>query len=223
MCGIVGIAYTDSARPPDSELVRAMASLIEHRGPDEDGFLERPGVGLGMRRLSIIDVGGGHQPVFSEDGSVAVVYNGEIYNYKQLKAELEQHGHHFRTHSDTEVLVHGYEEYGASIVSKLHGMFALALWDAKSAQLLLARDRLGKKPLHYCVLQDSIVFGSEIKSLLLHDSIKKAIDIETLDDYISYGYVLSPRTIFKNVKKLEPGHYMLWQRGHLRIEKCGIL
>ena len=219
MCGIVGIVYAERERAPETALVKAMADLVAHRGPDDEGFLTAPGIALGMRRLSILDLSGGRQPVFSEDGQVGVVYNGEVYNYLELRAELEARGHVFRSRTDTEVIVHGYEQYGVDIVPRLHGMFALALWDAKGRRLLLARDRLGKKPLHYAALPDRLVLGSEIKSLLLDPALPRELDLEGLDDYLTYGYVAGPRTIFRAVRKLPPAHYLVWQDGRITIER----
>ncbi len=219
MCGIVGTVTVDREHPPDADLVRAMARLIAHRGPDDDGFLLAPGIALGMRRLSVIDVSGGRQPVFSEDGAVGVVCNGEIYNHLALRAELEARGHRFRTRADTEVIVHGYEEFGEGVIARLHGMFALALWDGANRRLLLARDRLGKKPLHYAALAGRLVFGSEIKALLLAPGISRDLDPEALDDYLTHGYVLGPRTIFRDIRKLSPGHLLVWEAGHVRFER----
>ena len=166
MCGIAGIASTEPGAMQDVETIRRMCNAIVHRGPDDDGYYVCDGAGLGIRRLSIIDLSGGHQPIHNEDRNVWVVFNGEIYNFPELRRDLESRGHNFYTHSDTEVIVHLYEELGADCLKKLRGMFAIALWDERARTLLLARDRLGKKPLHYALDNGSLYFGSEIKSLL---------------------------------------------------------
>src|SRR5712692_8395514 len=171
MCGISGLVYTDPAHPVDRELVRRMTTTLAHRGPDADGFFFGPGVALGHRRLSIIDLSTGDQPIFNEDGTRAVVFNGEIYNFRELRADLEARGHRFRTVSDTEVIVHAWEEYGDECVRRLRGMFALALWDLRQRRLLLARDRVGKKPLYYLADGERIVFGSELKALVADPSV----------------------------------------------------
>jgi asparagine synthase (glutamine-hydrolysing) len=219
MCGIAGIVDRDAERPPEEDLVRAMAGLLAHRGPDDEGFHLEPGAALGMRRLSIIDVAGGRQPVYAEDGRVGVVFNGEIYNHLGLRAGLEARGHIFKTRADTEVIVHGYEVYGDAVVERLHGMFALAVWDGRRRRLLLARDRLGKKPLHYAVQDGRLLFASEIKALLLAPGVSRALDLDALDDYVAYGYVLGPRTIFRDVRRLPPGHVLVWEEGRVRIER----
>src|SRR5690349_11430859 len=166
MCGIAGIVSTDRNDRLEAATIRAMCQAIVHRGPDDEGTYVKDGVGLGMRRLSIIDLSGGHQPVFNEDRTVAIVYNGEMYNFPELRPDLEARGHKFYTHTDTEVIVHLYEEYGAECVQKIRGMFAFALFDWKKNYLLLARDRLGKKPLHYALANGRLLFGSEMKSIL---------------------------------------------------------
>jgi asparagine synthase (glutamine-hydrolysing) len=166
MCGIAGFRHADAARPADRTRLRAMTRTLVHRGPDGEGLHTDGPIGLGMRRLAIIDVGGGDQPMFNEDRSIAVVQNGEIYNYRELRTELQTAGHAFRTQSDTEVLVHGYKEWGADLVQRLNGMWAFAIWDAPRQRLLLSRDRLGIKPLYWSWVDDTLVFGSELKALL---------------------------------------------------------
>ena len=169
MCGIAGIAAFRGARSPVREQIHAMCETIVHRGPNDEGIHVQGGVGLGMRRLSIIDLGGGQQPIWNEDRTVLTVFNGEIYNYRELQRELEARGHKFRTHSDTETIVHAYEEFGARCVEHLRGMFAFALWDERTQELFIARDRVGKKPLYYTQTREgALVFGSELKSLLAH-------------------------------------------------------
>jgi asparagine synthase (glutamine-hydrolysing) len=191
-----------------------MTDSLVHRGPDDSGYHLAPGLGLGHRRLSIIDLQGGHQPQFNEDRSVAVVYNGEIYNYRELTAELTRRGHVFRSQSDTEVIVHGWEEWGAGCVEKFRGMFAFALWDQSQETLFLARDRLGIKPLYFAVLADGrLIFGSELKALLRHPDLPREIDPEAVEDYFAYGYVPDPKTIYRGVAKLAPGSWLTWRRG----------
>jgi len=209
MCGIAGFVDcgTMDCRDRSATLDR-MCQAILHRGPDDQGTVLRGPAALGMRRLSIIDVAGGRQPIFNEDGRIAVVFNGEIYNYLELRHELESRGHRFQTQSDTEVIVHGYEEYGLNCVSRLRGMFGLAIWDSRDETLLLARDRVGKKPLHYAQLNGALVFGSEIKSILQHPSIKREVNYEALSSFLSFGYVPDPLTAFRGISKLPPGHIL---------------
>lgn len=186
-----------------------MTDSLRHRGPDGSGFHLDPGVGLGHRRLAIIDVAGGQQPLYNEDSSVALVYNGEIYNFRELTRELESHGHRFRTHSDTEVVVHAWEQWGAACVERFRGMFAFALWDQTKQRLFLARDRLGIKPLYYTLLPDrTLIFASELKALLVHPGLSRQIDETALDDYFAYGYVPDPKTIYRDVHKLPPAHVL---------------
>jgi asparagine synthase (glutamine-hydrolysing) len=213
MCGIAGVLYRDPARPADQAVLAAMGESIAHRGPDGEGFFSAPGVGLVHRRLAIIDLAGGRQPLGNEDDSVQVVFNGEIYNYQGLRADLEAKGHRFRTNSDTEVLVHLYEEEGEGLVERLRGMFAFAVWDAPSRRLLLARDRLGIKPLYYCRDGEKLVFGSELKALLMHPGVGREVDPAALEDYLGYGMVSGERAIFRGVRKLPPGHTLLIQPG----------
>jgi len=200
-------------------LVRHMCSQIVHRGPDDEGIFVKDGAGLGMRRLSIIDVSGGHQPIFNEDQSIWVVFNGEIYNFPELKSELEARGHRFYTRTDTEVIVHLYEEMGADCVRKLRGMFALALYDSRRQSLLLARDRLGKKPLHYALSAGKLYFASEIKSLLAVAPQLAELDSEGILQYFYYGYIPDPQTAFRKIKKLPPGHLLEYCHGEIKMRQ----
>jgi len=219
MCGIAG--FVDSGkmdRRDRSVTLDRMCQAILHRGPDDQGTVLRGPAALGMRRLSIIDVAGGRQPIFNEDGRIAVVFNGEIYNYLELRHELERCGHRFHTQSDTEVIVHGYEEYGLDCVRRLRGMFGIAIWDSRDETLLLARDRIGKKPLHYAQLNDVFVFGSEIKSILQHPSIKRDVNYEALSSFLSFGYVPDPLTAFHGISKLPPGHTLTFRNGVAQVK-----
>jgi asparagine synthase (glutamine-hydrolysing) len=222
VCGIAGFAGNNDRLSDDerTEVLERMCRVIRHRGPDDQGSLVAAGVALGMRRLSIIDLAGGHQPISGEDGSVTVVFNGEIYNYREIQAELEKNGHTFRTSSDTETIVHSYEEYGAACVDRLRGMFAFALWDESKRRLFIARDRIGKKPLYYTLTrQGTLIFGSELKSLLQHPETEREIDKEALDTYLSFGYVPDPLSIFRGIFKLPPGHHLTFADGRVHIEK----
>ena len=222
MCGIAGFIDQQRRLPraENAAILDRMCRVIRHRGPDDQGMMvTTDGVALGMRRLSIIDLAGGHQPISNEDGTVTVVFNGEIYNYRELQAELTARGHEFQTHSDTEVIVHAYEEYGADCVSRFRGMFALALWDARAQKLFIARDRVGKKPLYYTRTVDgTFIFGSELKSLLEHSCMRREINIQALDAYFSAGYVPDPLSIFRDVHKLPPGHHLSFMNGHITTE-----
>jgi asparagine synthase (glutamine-hydrolysing) len=216
MCGISGVVYRDPAHPVDRELLRRVTSVLSHRGPDADGFFWGPGAGLGHRRLSIIDLSTGDQPIYNEDRSKVVVFNGEIYNFQELRTDLVQRGHRFTTSSDTEVLLHGWEEYGDGFVARLRGMFAFALWDLRARRLLLARDRVGKKPLYYTQDGERLLFGSELKALITDPSVKRALSVEALDDYLTFGAVPAPRTIYQNVQQVPPAHYLVWEGGRTR-------
>ncbi|MBW2031585.1 MAG: asparagine synthase (glutamine-hydrolyzing) [Deltaproteobacteria bacterium] len=231
MCGICGIVNLDG-RPVDEALLRKMNRTMVHRGPDGEGYYINAGrregweagkgpgnVGLGHRRLSIIDLEGGRQPMGNEDGSVQVVFNGEIYNFLELKAILESRGHRFRTRSDTESIVHGYEEWGEGVFERLRGMFGIAIWDERRKRLLIARDRVGKKPLYYSQNGKTFSFASELKALLEDSGIPKDIDYRALDCYLSYGYVPSPLSIFRAIKKLPPAHYAVLERGELSVKR----
>ncbi len=207
MCGICGIADFDG-NAIDRDLLRRMALEIRHRGPDGEGFFFSDTVALGHRRLSIIDIGGGAQPISNEDGKVHVVFNGEIYNFIELTKELQALGHVFKTRSDTEVIVHAYEQWGASCTNRFNGIFAFALWDERNRQLLLARDHLGVKPLYYTQAGSHLVFGSEIKTLLKHPACEAAVDLNALAQLFTFRYVPSPNTLFRGIHKLPPGHYL---------------
>lgn len=210
MCGIVGIIDLQGKREIDISLLTRMNRSQLHRGPDEAGLHLEPGVGLGHQRLSIIDLSGGQQPMFNEDRSVAIVFNGEIYNFRLLMAELKRFGHHFRTHSDTEVIVHAWEQWGERCVERLRGMFAFGLWDRKRQSLFLARDRLGVKPLFYAYTNDGhLIFSSELKALMCHPGLTRELNPLAIEDYFAYGYVPEPRTIFQQANKLSPGHTLL--------------
>lgn len=218
MCGITGIFDTRSRREFSRDLLEKMNDSQTHRGPDEAGIHLEPAVGLGHRRLSIIDLSSGQQPLYNEDHSVVVVYNGEIYNFQGLAEELAALGHQFRTHCDTEVIVHAWEEWGVECVHRFRGMFAFAIWDRNRQELFLARDRLGIKPLYYALLPDGqLVFGSELKSLMQHPDLPREMDPRAVEDYFGYGYVPEPKTIFKNVLKMPPGHHMLLKHGESRL------
>jgi len=216
MCGITGIFEFDRREPFPDELIHRMNETIVHRGPDDEGIFSGPGVGMGFRRLSIIDLSTGHQPISNEDGSIWVMLNGEIYNYPELRAELEGKGHQFATHSDTETIVHLYEELGEGCFARLRGMFAVAIWDSRKRTMLLARDRVGKKPLFYAANSNRIVFGSELKVLLAADGLSREIDHQALSDYFSLGYVPAPKTIYRAIRKLRPGHYLVVSSGKFR-------
>ena len=216
MCGIVGILRLNDRNEIDRSLLARMNDRQEHRGPDGFGYHVEPGVGLGHRRLSIIDLAGGKQPLFNEDGSVVVTYNGEIYNFKQLTEELIALGHQFRTHCDTEVIVHAWEEWGEDCVERFNGMFGFAIWDRNRRALFIARDRLGIKPLYYSITADQqFLFSSELKGLLVHPSLSREVCAPAVEDYFTFGYIPDPKTILAGVYKLPPGHTLL-----VRAEKA---
>jgi asparagine synthase (glutamine-hydrolysing) len=222
MCGICGIVQRDG--PINLRALQRMMAAIRHRGPDDEGFYVTPAegevaAGLGFRRLSIIDLVTGNQPIANEDGSVHVVFNGEIYNYRELRSGLESRGHRFATDSDTEVIVHLYEELGAQCVERLNGMFAIALWDAQRGELVLARDRFGKKPLYYTDLGASFLFGSELKSLLEHPSCPRELDFDGLSRYLALEYVPTPHSILAGIRKLPGGHVLRWRDGRISLEQ----
>jgi asparagine synthase (glutamine-hydrolysing) len=204
MCGIVGIAFFHEAQSPAFEQVKRMCDTLVHRGPDDEGIDIRDSVGLGMRRLSIIDLAGGSQPIFNEDFSIRTVFNGEIYNYRELREDLESKGHRFRTHSDTEVIVHAYEQYGRDFPKYFNGMFAFALHDSKNRRLYLARDHIGIKPLYYAFTAKHIVWGSEIKALLASGIVQRELDIDALGQFLAWEYIPGKATLFKGMNKLEP-------------------
>src|SRR6185503_7842136 len=214
MCGITGIFDASGKRPIDRATLHRMNESQHHRGPDEGDVHIEPGVGLGHRRLSIIDLATGQQPLSNEDGSVIVVFNGEIYNYQELIPELQALGHVFHTRSDTEVIVHAWESWGEDCVLRFRGMFAFALWDRNRETLFLARDRLGVKPLFYAVLGDGqLVFGSELKSLAAHPGLARDLDPFAIEDYFAFGYIPEPRTVYRAACKLAPGHTLTLRRG----------
>src|SRR5579862_1816956 len=219
MCGIAGKFNFDADRPIDRDALTAMTSVIAHRGPDSDGFYTNAGVGLGFRRLSIIDLSTGDQPIANEDGTIWVIFNGEIYNFAEIRSVLETLGHSFRTHTDTEVIVHAYEQWGDAAVDRFRGMFAFALWDEPKRRLLLVRDRLGVKPLYYCVTAHGVTFGSEIKSLLEDPDVPREWSAESIDAYLALQYVPCPRTIFKSIWKLPPGHLLVADNGRVRTRR----
>jgi asparagine synthase (glutamine-hydrolysing) len=224
MCGIAGFVESAAAAPTIAgderpALVRAMCGAIRHRGPDDEGVWIGEGAALGMRRLSIIDLATGHQPIHNEDRTVWIVFNGEVYNFGALRRDLEARGHRFYTATDTEAIVHAYEEWGASAIGRLRGMFGLAIWDVKQARLLLARDRVGIKPLHYAEAGGRLYFGSEIKSILCAPDVSRELDPAALDHYLSFLYTPRATSIFRGVKKLPPGHLLIWQNGRTRLER----
>ena len=219
MCGIAGVVSATRESNISEALVHHMCNQIVYRGPDDEGLYVADGAGLGMRRLSIIDLSGGHQPVFNEDRSAWIVFNGEIYNFPELRPELESRGHRFRTHTDTEVIIHLYEEMGADCVNKLRGMFALAIYDKTKRKLTLARDRLGKKPLHYALHQGNLYFASEIKAILAVAPELAEVNSQGLLEYLYYGYVPDPITAFTGIHKLAPGHLLEFQDGEIHIRQ----
>lgn len=219
MCGICGVFQSGTGEPASPEVVDRMRQLIAHRGPDDSGMhLDGP-LGFGFARLSIIDLSGGHQPMTNETGDIWLVFNGEIWNYKTLRQQLIEKGHQFRTNSDTETIIHAYEEYGTDAIARLHGMFALAIWDAPRQRLLLARDRAGKKPLYYTRADGDIIFASEIKALLAHPRVRREPDAQALADFLSVRYVPGPATLFANIYKVLPGHWLLFENGAMH-EEC---
>jgi len=218
MCGIYGFLSDRPTGLPPEELLAQMGELIEHRGPDDFGHYVGRGVGLGMRRLSIIDVSGGHQPLSNEDETVWIVLNGEIYNFQELRPELEAKGHRFRTHTDTEVLVHLYEQEGLNFVRRLRGMFGLALWDARLERLVLARDRIGEKPLYLRREPGRLLFASELKSILRVEDVPRRMNFAALEEYLALGYLPAPMSLIEGVEKLPAGHYLVAERGRTEIQ-----
>ncbi len=219
MCGITG-SITNNGQAVDRSIIERMNAAIEHRGPDDDGFFVDEHAALGMRRLSIIDVAGGKQPIHNRDRTKWIVFNGEIYNFQELRDDLEQRGHQFYTRSDTEVIIHLYDEYGPACVDRLRGMFAIAIWDTVEKKLFLARDRVGKKPLLYSLQSNGdLVFGSEFRALLAHPSVSREVDLAAIDSYLSYLCVPAPQTAFMSIRKLEPGHYLLWKNGEIETHR----
>lgn len=218
MCGIVGAVHAEPGHV-DQPLIRRMCALIRRRGPDDDGFYFDGQVGLGMRRLAIIDVNSGHQPVYNEDRTVAVVFNGEIYNYKELREELLKRGHILTTHSDTECIAHLYEDFGEDYVTHLRGMFAIAIWDVSQKKLLLARDRFGIKPLYYWQDGRDVYFGSELKCLLSVDRYERQMDLQSVSEFFTFKYVPGPRTIYRGIAELPPGHIAVWRNGEFTARR----
>jgi len=222
MCGITGWANLDPRTPPPEggeELLRSMCDRMIHRGPDSEGYLLDNGIALGMRRLAIIDLLTGEQPTFNEDHSVAVILNGEIYNYRELRADLETRGHTFRSASDTEILPHLYEEYGPEMVQHLNGMFAFALWDDKLRRLFIARDRFGEKPLYWGVFDRTLIFASEPKVLLAHPAVRPNLNLQALRQYLSFDYVPAPLSIYEGISKLPAAHTLTLEKGEIKVER----
>lgn len=217
MCGICGVISFQPNAPLDRSILLRMNASLRHRGPDDEGYYEDDQVSLAMRRLSIIDLHTGQQPISNESGNIWVVYNGEIYNFQNVRAVLEQRGHIFKTQTDTEVIVHAYEEYGDECVTHFNGMFAIALWDSREQRLFLARDRLGLKPLYYWSGADKLVFGSELKALILHPDVSRQVDLAALDLFLTLEYIPAPRTIYEGVFKLLPGHLLVVKKGKLKV------
>jgi len=218
VCGITGIVRADG-KAVDREVLVRMNEAIHHRGPDEDGFYFSEGVGLAMRRLSIIDLKTGQQPIPNQDRTAWIVFNGEIYNYQELRQRLEDLGHEFHTGSDTEAIVHAYDQYGTECPKYLRGMFAFAIWDERTKSLFLARDRVGKKPLLYAEVNGNLVFGSEFTALLANPDVSRDVNLEAIHHYLSFICVPAPLTAYQEIKKLEPGHSLLWRNGEVRIER----
>src|SRR5215831_4448462 len=219
MCGINGIAFpSKSRRAIDRGVLERMRDVITHRGPDDDGLYIDEMVGLGHRRLSIVDVAAGHQPMTNEDGSLQIVFNGEIYNHADYREQLEARGHVYRTHCDTETILHLYEEHGADCVEHLRGMFAFAIWDKRRRELFIARDRLGVKPLYYVHMEDgSLYFGSEIKALLEARALKPELNFPVFSDYLANHATSGEETLFAGVKRLLPGYTLTWRDGEVEI------
>ena len=218
MCGIVGVLNLTHHPPADGAVLRRMLGMIRHRGPDEFGIYRDTYVGLGNARLSIIDLSSGQQPIGNEEKTQWIVFNGEIFNYVELRPSLEARGHHFSTNTDTEVILHLYEEYGPACLDYLNGQFAIAIWDAREHSLFLARDRLGIRPLFYTVNDGQLIFGSEIKAILAHPSVKAEIDTTSLDQIFTFWSTLSPRTVFRDISEIPPGHYLLAREGQFTVQ-----
>src|SRR5215213_3229050 len=221
MCGIAGWTKLDkNDQSPNSEAVlHAMCERIVHRGPDSEGLWIDDQTALGMRRLSIIDLKTGDQPVFSCDRSVVVMMNGELYNYREVRADLEKRGHKFVTKTDTEILPHLYEEYGDAMVDHLNGMYAFALWDQRKRKLLIARDRFGEKPLYYGIFDGKIIYASEPKAILAHPAVNPDLDLDSLRQYLSYDYIPAPRSIYKGISKLPAAHLLIVEDGEVNVRR----
>src|SRR5438552_6548504 len=218
MCGIVGIVRNDAA-PIDRDLLARMSEAIRHRGPDDDGFYLTDRAGLAMRRLSIIDLKSGQQPIHNQDRTAWIVFNGEIYNYLELRKRLEELGHEFYTDSDTEAIIHAYDQFGTDCPKYLRGMFAFAIWDERERSLFLARDRVGKKPLLYSQSNRQLIFASEFSALVLHPDVSRDVDFEAIHHYLSFICVPAPLTAYRSIRKLEPGHWLLWRNGEIKTER----
>jgi len=219
MCGICGKLFFERQRPVDRQLIRSMADSMRHRGPDDEGYYISGQIGLGHRRLSIIDLNRGKQPISNEDDTIWIVFNGEIYNYQALRESLSEKGHKFKTDTDTEVIVHAYEEFGENCVARLRGMFAFAIWDQRSKTLLVARDRVGIKPLYYFLNDDQIIFASEMKAILLDNSVPRNIDPQIIDRFLTYYYVPGEETMLRGIRKLSPGHYLIARDGKIQVRQ----
>ena len=222
MCGICGTVKIEGGAPVSKSLIASMCATIEHRGPDDEGIFTTNNIGLGTRRLSIIDIEGGHQPLSNEDASVWVAHNGEIYNFPELRKELISRGHFFKTKTDTETIVHSYEEWGEQCFQKFRGMFAFALWDDSKKKLLIVRDRVGIKPLYYTLIEDkdrTLVFGSELKTILIHPKVERALEPRAVDLYLTLEYIPEPFSVFKNIHKLPAGTFLVYEQGQIRLEK----
>src|SRR6202047_411150 len=216
MCGICGIFHSEPGQRVNHDVLMPMNQQIVHRGPDDDGFFVEENVGLAMRRLSIIDIRTGHQPITNENQTLWIVFNGEIYNHQELRKDLEPRGHRYRTKSDTETIVHLYEQYGDDCVRHLRGMFAFAIWDRSTRSLFIARDRLGIKPLYYYYDGKTLLFGSEIKAILAHPGMKPEFNRGTLAEYLAFGYITGTQSMYAGIRKLLPGHILtLDERGQL--------
>jgi asparagine synthase (glutamine-hydrolysing) len=218
MCGICGIYHYNTGREVEAGLLRGMTASLRHRGPDDEGYYLKGPVGLGQRRLSIIDLSGGHQPLANEDQTVWITYNGEIYNFPDLRRELLSLGHRFRTQSDTEVIVHAYEQFGVDCLPRFNGMYAFGLWDGRNRRLLLARDPFGIKPLYFWQAGGRLLFASEIKAFYADPTFRPEVDTVALDEFLSYQFVPSPRTILQGVQKLAPGHFASVEQGRVTIK-----
>jgi asparagine synthase (glutamine-hydrolysing) len=219
MCGICGYLHFDGTKQLSESVLTSMLDTLAPRGPDDKGAYLKDGIALGHRRLSIIDLKTGHQPMLNDDGSVVIVYNGEVYNFPEIRSALLNKGYRFKTTSDTEVVLRAYEEYGEDCVKQFNGMFAFAIWDSRNKKLFLARDRFGKKPLYYARFNNQFIFASELKAILKHPSVSRQIDLDAVAKYLAYEYVPSPYSIFRNIYKLEPGSRMSVRDGNITTER----
>lgn len=219
MCGIAGIYHLSGAQPVERALLQEMVDSFAYRGPDDDGFYLEPGLGLGFRRLAIIDLASGNQPISNEDDSLVLICNGEIYNYQELKADLIKQGHRFKTACDIEVILHLYEQYGVELLQHLNGQFAFALYDKRKKRLILARDHVGIAPLFYTVAGQRFIFGSEIKAILKDPAVERSVDLTGLDQILTFPGLVSPRTLFQNIHALKPGHFILVEQGDVKVKE----